>query len=269
MQSRRRQPLGELPLHLFLEPQDDTKFAKPESPMVKRSSTLSPSIIISPPKRRMMLAEGLSPAKKLFFDSKDTESTLMHAMLGATYKAQAGSAYQPRKSEINSPSSSSSSSRPSSSRTSSSTSTAASSAYSMCSSPTTYAPSTPVAPSRTQHALAPSPEIEDKIMATPTSRKVGQTPGSLKRHRDTTPSSSPRASTKRRIITRGVSPLVVDFDEDKENALPSNKKSRDPDTKIKDILRTPRTRSAVAYDLKIKKAILEAEVNDEDEDMEL
>ncbi|KAG9047211.1 hypothetical protein FS837_002805 [Tulasnella sp. UAMH 9824] len=200
MAQPQRQPLSELPLSRYL-PVD----AESSSGKFKKAVSLSPAGILSPPKRRILAAEGLlspsssskSPARRLLFASAaDTprsgsgSSSVMSQL--AADMVQVAMASTPN--HHSSSSSSGSSSHYSSLSSSSSSSLVSSPTMSTRSASklsinTTANPSTPQLSRTRPRPLAPSPEIVDSPMSFADDGPVTR-PASLKRLRSTDSSSS-------------------------------------------------------------------------------
>ncbi|KAG8946722.1 hypothetical protein FRC04_011500 [Tulasnella sp. 424] len=232
MAQAQRQPLGELPLSRYLpvEAESSNKF--------KKAASLSPAGILSPPKRRILAAEGLlspsssskSPARRLLFASAaDTPrsgggSSVMSQL--AADMVQVAMASTPQHHSSSSSASSSNYSSVSSSSSSSlvSSPTTSSRSASKLSVDATANPSTPQFSRTRPRPLAPSPEIVDSPMSFADDGPVTR-PASLKRLRSTdsssstgglavsggAPSPTKSPTPKRRNLARATSPSPVPY----------------------------------------------------------
>ncbi|KAG8936158.1 hypothetical protein FRC03_006955 [Tulasnella sp. 419] len=303
-----RQPLSELPLHLFVtndihdEPMQDAKCTPSTS---KRA--MSPSVLLSPPKRRILLAEGLlspakSPAKRLVFDSTPMETKTLMEKLNASVKKSRSTG----ESSSSGPAKFTPNPFASSSYSSTSELHSRSTVHSSMPPPTPSPispslPETPPPKHTRSSGLRPSPEIVDSPSSSRTQDSSSDTfaiPSltsvlDRKRHRSTASSGegSPLPSTpKRRYNTRSTTPAAdlevlhegVEELDDKENVPPKKKKKTRETTQVlatpttpkrRESSVTPRNKMPVAskltpIELRRRRAVLEAEVDEPDVDLD-
>ncbi|KAG8865253.1 hypothetical protein FRB96_000143 [Tulasnella sp. 330] len=294
MPSVRRQPLSELPLAFYVV--TDKNEREHDSKATEITSPTKAKLLLSPPKRRILAAEGLaspskSPARRLLFRSMADDMTPSNSLTGLLSAGGGGldeRSGNPSTSSHQPISSSSSCVSVGSSMTFVSSQTTAVSSPSKPSISSTALPGTPPNTRARTRSLAPSPELSENLVARESTPDPVSRPNALKRLRSggSTGSSSlsanPPTPKRRHLALDGLSmefSLNEDDEEpfnDKENVPPPRKKKvvlAKSGISVREVSLTPRagkqrggpSEYPTPEERRTRRAALEAEVNEPDQ----